>query len=72
MKNQIRFLAAMLCAFPLLGFAADHATRDEAVAMVKKGVAFWKTNGDDKTFAAAPFSIALCESTSHGPLNLCK
>lgn len=30
--------------------AAEHATRDEAVAMVKKGVAFWKENGDDKTF----------------------
>jgi signal transduction histidine kinase len=32
--------------------AGDHATKDEAVAMVKKGVAFWKENGDDKTFAA--------------------
>jgi len=31
--------------------AAEHATRDEAQAMVKKGVAFWKANGDDKTFA---------------------
>jgi signal transduction histidine kinase len=32
--------------------AAEHASKDEAVAMVKKGVAFWKQNGDDKTFAA--------------------
>lgn len=32
--------------------AGDHASKDEAVAMVKKGVAFWKANGDDKTFAA--------------------
>ncbi len=32
--------------------AAEHASRDEAVAMVKKGVAFWKANGDEKTFAA--------------------
>jgi signal transduction histidine kinase len=32
--------------------AAEHATKDEAVAMVKKGVAFWKANGDDKTFGA--------------------
>ena len=31
--------------------AGDHASRDEAVAMVKKAVAFWKANGDDKTFA---------------------
>jgi cytochrome c len=51
MKPQIRFLAGLLCAFPLLSFAADHASRDEAMAMVKKGVAFWKSNGDDKTFA---------------------
>jgi signal transduction histidine kinase len=32
--------------------AGEHATRDEAVAMVKKAVAYWKANGDDKTFAA--------------------
>jgi len=32
--------------------AAEHATKEEAVAMVKKGVAFWKSNGDEKTFAA--------------------
>jgi len=32
--------------------AGEHATRDEAVAMVKKAVAFWKANGDEKTFAA--------------------
>ena len=32
--------------------AAERASRDEAQAMVKKGVAFWKANGDDKTFAA--------------------
>ncbi len=32
--------------------AGEHATREEAVAMVKKGIAFWKANGDEKTFAA--------------------
>jgi len=32
--------------------AGEHASKDEAVAMVKKGVAFWKSNGDEKTFAA--------------------
>ncbi len=32
--------------------AGEHATRDEAVALVKKAVTFWKANGDDKTFAA--------------------
>jgi len=32
--------------------AGDHASRDEAVAMVKKASAYWKANGDEKTFAA--------------------
>ncbi len=32
--------------------AAPNATRDEAVAMVKKGVAFIKANGNDKGYAA--------------------
>jgi len=49
-------LAALLLAALLLPCAAlaagDHATREEAVALVKKGVAFWKANGDEKTFAA--------------------
>jgi signal transduction histidine kinase len=41
---------ALTCATAMA--AGEHATRDEAVAMVKKAVAFWKANGDDKTFAA--------------------
>ena len=32
--------------------AAERATRDEAVAMVKKAVAFYKANGKDKALAA--------------------
>jgi cytochrome c len=52
MKSLNRLLAVGLLALPLAGIAGEHATRDEAVAMVKKGVAFWKANGDDKTFAA--------------------
>lgn len=45
-------LALLALAFAMEGRAGEHATRDEAVAMVKKGVAFWKENGDEKTFAA--------------------
>jgi signal transduction histidine kinase len=32
-------------------WAAEYATKDEAVAMVKKGIAFIKTNGKDKGYA---------------------
>lgn len=32
-------------------FAAENATKDEAVAMVKKGVAFIKANGKEKGYA---------------------
>jgi hypothetical protein len=48
-------VAGLAAALALVGggaAAAEHASRDEAVAMVKKAVAFWKANGDDKTFAA--------------------
>ena len=41
-------IAGAVCAAP--AFAAN-ATKDEAVAMVKKGVALIKTSGKDKTFA---------------------
>jgi signal transduction histidine kinase len=48
-RLSIALVTAALC----VGTAAgEHATKDEAVAMVKKGVAFWKSNGDEKTFAA--------------------
>jgi signal transduction histidine kinase len=55
MHNRILATAAtLLCTMMAAGtaIAADHASKDEAVAMVKKGVAFWKANGDEKTFAA--------------------
>ncbi|WP_374594915.1 cache domain-containing protein [Aquabacterium sp.] len=32
-------------------WAGEHATKDEAVSMVKKGVAFIKANGKDKAYA---------------------
>jgi len=41
-------LCAMLAAQPTL--AADRATKDEAVAMVKKAVAFIKSTGADKAY----------------------
>jgi signal transduction histidine kinase len=30
--------------------AGDKGTKEEAIAMVKKVIEFWKTNGDEKTF----------------------
>ncbi len=47
-------IAAVAAAFGLAAtavFAEDHATKDEAVAMVKKGVAFIKANPKDKAYA---------------------
>jgi hypothetical protein len=42
--------ASLLATAP--AFAADgHATRDEAAAMVRKGIAFIKTNGPEKGYA---------------------
>ena len=52
MTSTKYLFAALVCAVPFAALASEHATRDEAVAMVKKGVAFWKTNGNDKTYAA--------------------
>lgn len=40
--------AASLVAFG--AWAGEHATKDEAVAMVKKGVVFIKTHGKDKAY----------------------
>ena len=45
-------LAGAIATLSAAAPAAERATRDEAQAMVKKGVAFWKANGDEKTFAA--------------------
>ncbi len=52
MNSRKCIYAILACVIPIAAMGAEHATRDEAVAMVKKGVAFWKTNGDEKTFAA--------------------
>lgn len=43
---------AVLAATCLVAQASTNATADEATAMVKKGVAFVKSNGKDKAYAA--------------------
>jgi len=56
MKLRNLLATSLAAAFATIAIAAhaagEHASRDEAVAMVKKAVAFWKANGDEKTFAA--------------------
>ena len=48
-----RLAAAAALLAPLAAPAAgEHASRDEAVAMVRKGVVFVKANGADKGYAA--------------------
>jgi signal transduction histidine kinase len=42
---------AALCGAGAAFAVAEHATKDEAVAMVKKGVAFIKANGAEKGYA---------------------
>jgi len=55
MKRKAAMLAmlSVIAAFPVGGpaFAADHATKDEAVAMVNKAVAYIKAQGPDKAYA---------------------
>jgi signal transduction histidine kinase len=54
MKRKLRKVAIVALAGMLAGgaaWAAENATAKEAEAMVKKGVAFIKTNGKDKGFA---------------------
>jgi cytochrome c len=53
MKNSLlsTLCAAGLLAAVSLSHAATNATKDEAVAMVKKGVAFIKANGPEKGYA---------------------
>lgn len=48
-RLSVAAMLACVCAAPAL--AADVATKAEAEAMVKKGVAFIKANGRDKAFA---------------------
>ena len=53
MKHLLKTMALFLC---LLGFfgpaqSAERATKEEAVAMVKNAIAFYKANGKEKSFA---------------------
>jgi len=52
MKKIFKGIVIGLCALAFNGaaVAADKGTADEAVAMVKKGVAFVKANGKEKAF----------------------
>ncbi len=57
MKNLRRLFVTMLVGISFLGMstlsmAAERATKDEAVAMVKKAVAFYKANGKEKSWEA--------------------
>lgn len=50
--KQIRYvLAAAAVGFTAAAAAAEYATKEEAVAMVKKGIAYIKANGKDKGYA---------------------
>ena len=55
MKRLIQMVGVALCAALVVQAparaSAEFASKDEAVAMVKKGVAFIKTSGKDKGFA---------------------
>jgi cytochrome c len=44
-------LAAAALAVQVPAFASEFASRDEAISMVKKGVAYIKTNGREKGYA---------------------
>ncbi len=43
---------ALLLALGLPAWAAEHASKDEAVAMVNKAVAYFRKEGPDKAYAA--------------------
>lgn len=45
-KNHVAILASLILAAPLLAGAQERATKDQAVAMVAKGVAAVKAKGD--------------------------
>lgn len=53
MKKLMTALAFCTASFVIVApaFAADQGTADEAMAMVKKAVAYMKANGKDKTLA---------------------
>jgi cytochrome c len=57
MKTIRRVVIAAILSFIFVGssqsaFAAERATKEEAVAMVKKAVAFYKSNGREKALVA--------------------
>jgi signal transduction histidine kinase len=53
MQNIFRSASVAICALAIASaaVAAEVATKEEAVSMVKKGVAFIKANGNDKGYA---------------------
>jgi signal transduction histidine kinase len=51
MKRSSIALAVAMCTMVGAAAAADTATKEEAVAMVKKGVTFIKANGNEKGYA---------------------
>ncbi|MBX9868292.1 MAG: hypothetical protein K2X63_00700, partial [Burkholderiaceae bacterium] len=53
-KNILVYVLAILgfMSFSNVSMAAERATKEEAVAMVKKAVAFYKKNGREKSLAA--------------------
>lgn len=51
LKTLLASATALLALGASNSFAQAKATKDEAVAMVKKAVAFYKANGKDKAFA---------------------
>src|SRR5262245_52573739 len=50
--KRIAILLSSLLAFSTLAQAGERGTPDEAHAMVKKAISFFKANGKDKTMAA--------------------
>jgi signal transduction histidine kinase len=52
--NVLKYVLAAFAAglISVTSFAADHASADEAVALVQKGVAYVKANGKEKALAA--------------------
>ncbi|HET9208592.1 MAG TPA: cache domain-containing protein [Burkholderiaceae bacterium] len=49
-RHSIAAALVIALAAPFAALAADNATKEEAVAMVKKGVAFIRSQGKDKAY----------------------
>lgn len=52
MKAAVRLLLAALCALCLPAWGAERSSADDAVAMVRKAVAYLNKHGPDKAYAA--------------------